>query len=525
MDGKRSLDEVDAVTRTTCTKEVKSTSDDEDSVPESSDRIMTKITRLLNEKKYHRACVVLTAHRSGLIKRLKRLKRSALETVRWLNTDQGESTYLIKYDTLIANFVLAAAHPKVDASNLTTELIQLITNKTRLVSFLMDAILTNRAKRAQYWYNMIRGQSITCPIGVLTETVPGLLSLSDYMVEASQDDVHHDDEFQFKWLFRIGGFLLTSLRTVVLPYHTQLALNNKICDLLSSRLKQPAVCPSYLKSLNFHIQSAVGPITNDASTELFDMCQSSVADDDTRPIVDHYNSPSDRTVVTSLGLAASVSLWMRIDAVDAKNRGNAITLRSHGPADWCDEYLSSGHQIPLDQDTQLLYQLVYLSSEHRHSKGLWYQRPPSQLIQNDKFVIPKHGAILRWLYNGLRRSKWPVGTGVEQIKKCFDTSVNNTVYRWLIRIFDSDCNIEVFAALYIFKTPQSITLYETIQQSQGRITLPHVLVTIVMEYLSSQPGSGGEYDTAAELLTATPTITTTTNGPNNKERDFVSTIK
>ena len=121
--------------------------------------------------------------------------------------------------------------------------------------------------------------------------------------------------------------------------------------------------------------------------------------------------------------------------------------------------------------------------------------------QTGEFIIPRHGAIIRWLFNGLRRSKWPIGTAVKPIEDSFEHASMNIIYFWLRNIFDPENNIEVIAALYVFKTARSITLYEGIQQQQkGHITLPHVLVTLVLEYLSSQPGAGGEYDTAQSLL-------------------------
>ena len=69
-----------------------------------------------------------------------------------------------------------------------------------------------------------------------------------------------------------------------------------------------------------------------------------------------------------------------------------------------------------------------------------------------------------------------------------------------IDTYENEVNIEVLAALHVFKTPQSQKLYDAIQQQHCQYALPSVLASLVLEYLSSQPNAGGEHDSAHSLL-------------------------
>ena len=375
----------------------------------ASNHTMYVIMKLFEREMYRTACTVLDAHRVGFLKRLKRLRCSVIEAIDFLSFDGDErDRTCAKYDILIADFIMAAAHHPLDSADLIERLIGLMITKSTLVAFIMDRILTTNEKQAMSWYNIIRAQSLTFSVQVLTRKVAKLESLCDYQSAKRLDlvntaerfrtigdctgDVY--DDFQFKWLFRIGGFNLTSLEESWLPYRTQLALNNRICKLLFSSRSNELAYASFIKSTEAGFIntttaiSATSPtiiVSNDDSTELFDMCKAStlglpstgddtISEQSSPLLLTTRSSPSDRTVVHSLGLATSVCLWKRIDQNDILTMGmpNQRVNMGHlfGPTNWYDRYFLCMHQIPLDQDSQLLGQLVYLSSEYRYSQHL-----------------------------------------------------------------------------------------------------------------------------------------------------------
>ena len=451
------------------------------------DDVMREIVRYIRENHPDNAYQIWIVFRQSLIQRLQDLRTSVLESTRW-STVKSEDVQRLRdhHDLLIQQFiVMLVKYVHIEQQSIIALWTCMFQGEVVVWTCLVDAILSNNEEMCQFWH----GVFVTCrsmwkrryiftliegsehlskctydsPYDFLTSQIKSVTSVDEYTVQT---------ERQFRWLIRICGKQFNSLPET--SYMIRQHYNNWICEQLQQQQQQKHGRTKLPKSL-----VAILDEQTDLWTESSVMVRGG----------NGVDTDDDADVVYFVDLAASPILLRHYDEI-VENGGDALKFY---PDHWWTNYLMEHESIPLNQDTQLLDQLVYLTSSDRFFRqllehvGISYNSTQTQ--NGQEWIVPSHGSIVRWLWNGMRRSVWPKGTsvGVGQ-----DFVHLNT---WLDHVFYNSTHIEVFAALYVFKTPQSVTLYNALSQHA-----PDVIAMITLQYLASQAGSGGQYDTARALL-------------------------
>ena len=472
------------------------------------DMIINAIQQLAHAGHYSMACHLLDEHLSIILDHFQALHTSRLDEMQSNSMfDSERSALAIAHDSNICQVLrVVARHTKDKIITVSMRFIRCMFDLYTMECFLVDAILSNNEFMTHYWYSLLQhckknGMSVGSALSRPCYTViPGLKTLNSasYVVADMYSDISESEsKFQFEWLFRICGLHLADLG-YFLPYMIQVRLNDLLCNCMGLPIAGTHTTVTKIRGytsiydLHDSLLSSIQPLTTVPTT--ITTMRTATTSSKSSLLVDDITSVSDKDIIASLGLGASVSLLKRCDNLSILEPLAEREILS--PIEWIYQYLRSANHIPLDQDSRLLDHIVYLSSQERYRKGL-YALPglhSSSLRDHPNGIFNKcqHGAIVRWLWNGIYRSKWPVDTA-ENIKELFKRVQQPDQ----ISTCKSEVKIEVLAAVYVFKTPQSLQLYDAVHQDNA---LPHVLVILVFEYLSIQPGAGGPHDIMNSLL-------------------------
>ena len=469
--------------------------------------IMRMITKHLRDRAYNKAYLVWMVNPQAIIKRLAVILEAVHESTAWsgISTNQCQAVY-DHHDLFVVQFMIMLK-PYVESSSDRTSLQQLTslwkcmhTPEYVVWTYLITAVLEDTEDMSQFFYKVfqtcqsrpewINVDNLQEASASLSSSYPefNLVSLKDYVTIYSKvfarTTVEEQDEVserQFRWLFRVCGRRYLELSGI--PYMIQRRFNDWICDQLNQKVvscnnESTRHIPSQEDKSLIHMLNTQTDLWTSTSS-LF------------TPGINNMDMDDD-DLVRLIDLAAS--------PIVLKHSYTMMQLPR-----WWSHYLKQHTRIPLHQDAQLLNQLVFLFSDDRGSNGMFDHSGPVSLdivtvqptdlpfgansATTGEFIVPSHGAILRWLWNGMYRSVWPVGT-CSDIKQDFAP-----VKSWLDHVFLNSSHTEVFAALYVFQTPEAMLLYESLCKH-----IPPVITMIVFNYLSTQAGSGGEYDTVGALL-------------------------